>query len=174
MNFLVVGGDAVIGNAISHYIASTEEDDTFILNTTRRKTSAHVNGIAYLDLMEPERFVIKQQFNLAFLCAGVSGFRECERDLNSWRINVDGVLNIAMRLIVVNKTFVVYPSTQAVEWWTWSNYARQRAQVEAVLLATWRAAIVRVGRVTEQNKAACAKALVQIGLTFQPGVYQWP
>jgi len=171
MNILVVGGDGLIGKAVSDYIVKTEEELGVIVTTTRRKTSVPCSTIAYLDLLKPEDFSIERKFHFAFLCAGINGFEACEGNRLSWRANVDGIIDIAMRLIE-DQAFVVYPSTQAVEWSN-SSYARQRAQVEAVLLATREAAIVRIGRVNAQNSWSCGRALMQTALMRKPGVYYW-
>lgn len=172
MNILVVGGDGLIGKAVCKHVTVYEEEVEHFLVTTRRSTSAKCEGIAYLDLLKPQAFSIRTKFHIAFLCAGINGFKQCEGNETAWHTNVDGVLTVAMRLIKECGTFVVYPSTQAVGWSS-SDYARQRAQVEAVLLSTWNAAIIRVGRVGAHNCRDCAKALYMTGLRFQAGIYYW-
>lgn len=172
MNCLIVGGDGLIGQSVAQHLTGNEIELERIVSTTRRKTSVQCAGLAFLDLLQPQDFGIDNiGFHLAFLCAGINGFAQCETDQTSWRVNVDGVLNVALRLIKCG-TFVVYPSTQAVEW-SDSSYGRQRAQVEAVLLAVGNAAIIRIGRVHQGNRMACAKQLVETGMLFQPGVYYW-
>lgn len=164
-NILVLGGSGLIGGAVARCA---------LLSST---SSIHVPTRREFDLANPTNFIERLEcYDLAFLCAGINGFKECEKRADSWRVNVDGVLTIALQLIKDDGAFVVYPSTQSVEWGGLSSlpYTRQRAQVEAVLLSTWCAAVVRCGRVTTENAANCAAALYGRGIDRKPGVYQWP
>lgn len=175
LDVLVIGSDGVVGTAIRKEFADHPEFNAHVLATTRRGQRGPDS--VFLNMLEPDAMSFWSQarlcrVELAFMCAGINGFKECEGQPESWRINVDGTLYVALRLIKERGVFVVYPSTQAVEW-LGSAYARQRAQVEAALLATWQAAIVRIGRTTKGNGRACAEALVRHGLRRRPGTYYW-
>lgn len=167
VNVMVIGGNGLIGSAVVAYVQASSAYEKLIVTTRNSKHNP-------LDLAEPHRFGIGDWNGFTcFLCAGITGFETCAvAPRYSWKVNVDGVVNVAMRLIK-RGTFIVYPSSEAVEWST-GAYASQRRQVEAVLLSTWYAAIVRCGRVTEENKRSCAEALFNRGIEREPGIYRWP
>lgn len=163
---IVVGGDGLIGSAVACLLPEA-------VVTTRRHDVEEASGRMFLDLLSSPPPMV--QFDTAFLCAGINGFRENEGNRQAWRANVDGVLAVAaaIRPLHSEHCFLVYVSTGAVEW-SDASYARQRAHVEAVLLGWRRAAIVRPEKVTKENAAAFAAMLVACGQKRMPGIYHWP
>lgn len=153
----LVVGDGLIGSAICHGIEGA-------LHTSRRE------GGFYLDLLNPPGAL--PQADVAYLCAGVNGFKQCEGNCKAWRTNVDGVLSVAKTL---NRqgSFLVYISTAAVEW-SGEMYARQRAMVEIGLNTMCDPAIIRPEKVTADNAAEFAAFVVAIGSGHRPGVHHWP
>lgn len=158
---LIVGGDGLLGSACGEVL--NWKYKTIKTERTSRRNGRHIQYD--LEWGDPD---VLPPADVVFLCAAITGFRECEGNRRAWQVNVDGVLRVALRY-----PFCVYPSTQAVEW-SANQYARQAAQVEAVLLATRSAAIVRCGRVTSDTALQCAAKLVHCGLDKTPGIYHWP
>lgn len=160
---LIVGGDSCIGTALYIELVTLGID---LIATTRRTDKPQRR---YLDLA-------KQLGDLplcdtAFLCAGIKGFKECERDPMAWRVNVDGMLAVGRRLMK-RDTFVVYVSTDAVEWSS-NAYARQRAMVELGLQSIGEPAIMRCERFDERTARQLAQAMIAVGETQQAGVHHW-
>jgi dTDP-4-dehydrorhamnose reductase len=165
MRALVVGGDGLIGAAVADVM---RQRGFAVVATTRR---GHVGGEwHWFDLMVP-RFPLPAA-DVAVLCAGIAGFRECEGYSKSWRINVDGVL-AAGRHLLDRGTFVVYVSSTAVEW-SDCAYARQRATVEVGLQAVEDLAIVRAEKVTAGNVSTFARWVAELADRRLPGVHHWP
>lgn len=156
----IVGGDGLIGGAVAHALNGKS-----IASTRRDKP-----GAIFLDLLNPPETL--PQADVAYLCAGVNGFKQCEGNCNAWRTNVDGVLAVAKTL---NRqgSFLVYISTAAVEW-SAEMYARQRAMVEIGLNALCDPAIIRPEKVTADNAAEFAAFVIAIGSGHRAGIHHWP
>jgi len=161
---LIVGGDSCIGTALYIELVTLGID---IVSTTRRVVSSPRRKV--LDLTQPIGDL--PLCDTAFLCAGIKGFKECERDPMAWRVNVDGMLAVGRRLMR-RDTFVVYVSTDAVEW-SWDAYARQRAMVELGLQSIGEPAIMRCEKFDERTAPRLAQAMIAIGETQQAGVHHW-
>ncbi len=156
---LVVGGDGLIGGALKSFF----EPD--VIATSRRQNDS---SSVFLDLMLPPDQLMTA--DVAYFCAGVNGIRENEGNAIAWRTNVDGTIAV---IKLVPEAFVVYLSSNAVEW-SDTSYARQRGAVELFLQTRGRAAIVRVQKVTKDNVAQFVLFLVKIGQKQRDGVYHWP
>lgn len=172
MRALVVGGDGLIGAAVAK---ACREHGLAVVATTRRP--GEINSLArpYLDLERPPRHL--PACDVAFLCAGIKGFRECEGNAQSWRVNVDGVLAVGRRLLrQMDVPFIVYVSTSAVEWLD-TAYARQRAMVEGGLLAMSDAndqvAIVRADKFTAETAPELAHRMIEIAHARADGIHHW-
>lgn len=163
---LVVGGDGLIGKAVLARLCAAGLP---AVATTRRAIPDDKWAWLRLDLTEPASEL--PAADVAYLCAGIKGFRECEGVAETWRVNVDGMVAVGKQLLRQG-AFVVYVSTDAVDW-SPSSYARQRAQVEAVLQGCGDPAIVRCGRVTSETAPGLAAVLIEIGTQRRAGVHRW-
>ncbi len=171
MKIMVVGGDGLIGGAVSAQLMWQHKEGDDLIMTTRKPGRANGKDILYLDLVTPP-MELPKGVDLVFLCAGINGFRECAISL-SWRTNVDGVLEVAERLSADLDAFVVYISTSAVEW-SCEPYALQRQAVEQGLRAVcYRRAIIRPEKVLHANVIDFAKYVVDIGLSQRAGLHHW-
>ncbi len=173
MKILVVG-DGLIGSTIkAKLLWQRMECGDELISTTRKPGRANGKSVLYLDLAKPP-MELPKDLGLVFLCAGINGFRECAISL-SWRTNVDGVLDVAERLLLFGgpTVFVVYISTSAVEW-SDDPYARQRWAVEQGLRAfCYRRAVIRPEKVTPENSNGFAQYAVDIGLNQRAGLHRW-
>ena len=68
--------------------------------------------------------------------------------------------------------FVVYVSSDAVEWCGATAYARQKAQVESYIQAI-DGAVIRPTRVTPALVGDLARLMVDVGLNRKQGVHRW-
>lgn len=163
MKSLIVGGDSCIGIALAGVLPGAVR--------TTRKPSFTLNPI-YFDLSTPRTLPADVlRLDTAFLCAGIKGFKECERDPLSWRVNVDGILAMGKQLMRAG-VFVVYVSTDAVEW-SDSAYARQKAHAELGLQAFGDPAIVRCQRFDAATAPRLAAYMIEIAQARKPGIYHW-
>lgn len=185
---LVIGGDGLIGGAIATELIRGGAE---VLATSRRCDG---DALHFLDLLTvPAQLPdLMMHSRVAYLCAGVNGFAQCEGNRESWRVNVDGVIRVAERLhgaanawlrrwpptsgywVPLDLPFLVYVSSDAVEW-SGNAYARQRATAETALrgIAGDRLAILRAGKVTATTVQSFAKFAISIGCGGVGRVYQW-
>jgi uncharacterized protein YbjT (DUF2867 family) len=166
MRVLVIGGSGLIGSAVVAELLAHAHD---VLAPSH----------AELDLADPPAHL--PQVDAAVICAGPKGFRPCEAEgaIPSWRVNVDGVLNVALRLMGFPiSTKVVFVSSDAVEW-SDGAYARQKAVVEVALQAAGCSpiiaspTIIRPERVTPETAPSLAVA-ISIAIDAPGGVIHWP
>jgi dTDP-4-dehydrorhamnose reductase len=97
--------------------------------------------------------------DIVYICAGVNGALRCEGSPEAYRTNVDGTIRLVR---AYSSAFVVWISSSTVEWGN-SQYARMKAQVEAVLLNNPNVGIVRAGRVLESNVDDLCTTLLKVG-----------
>jgi len=109
---------------------------------------------------------------LAFLCAGTKGTEACENNRKAFRSDVDGNIRLARHLLLQG-CFVVFVSTDAVEWSN-SAYARNRWYVELAIGGLPNVAIFRPGKFDSSNVAEVAKACAEVGLNRIAGLTRWP
>ena len=153
---LVVGADGYIGSHLIKMIPTA-------MGTTRGHAIYH-----HLDLLNPE---VIPQAEIAYICAGVNGFQACEGNVLSYRTNVDGTLKVA-REITKGGGFVVWISSCSVEW-AHSAYSLQKSLVEIALQMIPQTAIVRAGRVVNQNVESLCKLMVEVGRGKKEGIHLW-
>lgn len=112
-------------------------------------------------------------YDVAFLCAGTKGFAENEGNRESFRSDVDGNIRLARHLLRQG-TFVVFVSTDAVEWALHTAYARNRFMVELAIGNERNVAIFRPSKFTEATVAEVAIACASVGLQRKEGLTRWP
>lgn len=105
---LIIGGDGLIGN---HLRSALEADNGIVYATSRRK---HSNDI-YFDLsVSDPRSVIFPSVDTVFICAGMTGFKDCQDNIQLARkINIDLPRKLAERFSS-DGAQVIYLSTSAV------------------------------------------------------------
>ena len=111
----------------------------------------------------------------AYICAGVSGFEECEGNAQAYRVNVDGTLQVARTLIHRLQMFVVFISSRSIEWELRSAYSMHKALVEIALMSMGPHAIVRpTCKITSENVAEFCVKLAHIGTEKLEGIHRIP
>lgn len=154
---LIIGGDGLVGSALRAVFAGAA-----------RHTSRRDSGI-YFDLSKCDPKILPAA-DIVFLVAAMPGYAVCEGDRRSWRVNVDAQIALARRY---SESFVVFVSSDAVEHSGHTMLARQKSQVEACLALSPKAAIVRPGRLTQDNVREFAGFLASVGTAREPGLYRW-
>jgi nucleoside-diphosphate-sugar epimerase len=165
---LVIGGNGLIGTALCDELARRNNDH---LATTRRTDDP--NKLLFV-LGKDDPYLLPQA-SVVYLVAARPGFSACEGDAESWVVNVDAQIAIARRFIRHNPSrvaFIVYVSSDAVEWCGGTAYARQKAQVEAYIQSI-DGAIIRPTRVTPVTVKAVAGLMIDVGIARTSGVHRW-
>ena len=159
---LIVGGDGVIGSALNKCLLA----EGYQVTCSTRRHGDHCGTSVYLDLQEPASFatIKNRHFDAAVICGAITSIQECEQNPAQTRqVNVDGTLAIADLLaesgshLLFLSTNLVFdggkPTTQASETRNpLTEYGRQKASVEeALLAASHKAAIIRLGKVLPRN-----------------------
>jgi len=159
---LIVGGDGQIGSALQ---ARLTAEGLAAVATTRRRERA-VGERIFLDLAADLReWQPPPGVTLAYLCAAVTSLEQCRQDpAGTRRINVDALRVIGEKLLA-GGAFVVFPSTNLVfdgsvpfpgpsdPVCPTTEYGRQKADLERVLLAHDQAAVVRLTKVLSPQMA---------------------
>ena len=112
-------------------------------------------------------------FESAYLCAGTKGYAENEGNRESFRADVDGNISLAKMLLRAG-SFVVFISTDGVEWGAHTAYARNRLLVELALVMQPNVAIVRPAKFSKETVGPLADLCVRIGSKKIDGVHYWP
>lgn len=108
----------------------------------------------------------------AILCAGTKGFAENEGNRESFKADVDG--NIAIiRHLLRHGVFVVFVSTDAVEWGGHTAYARNRLLVEQALWLKPNTAVVRPAKFDASNVGSLADLCVRVAKFRKEGLHCW-
>lgn len=164
---LVMGGTGLLGNAIIRRLPNH---------------SCYVPSRAEFDLKdEPQSWEFfdysthvpeVRKCEVAYLCAGTKGFQECEGDRGIFHADVDGNIRLIRSLLKAD-VFVVFVSTDAVEFLANTSYARNRLLVEQALWMKDGCAVVRPSRFNEHTVSAFAEFCVDIGENKKEGVHCW-
>lgn len=165
IDHLVIGGNGLIGTALCEELE--RRNLTFICTTRRSSESLGPKFMFRLGHDEPAEL---PDAGIVYLVAATPGFAACEGNAESWVVNVDAQIAIARRFKAT--AFIVYVSSDSVEWGGVTAYARQKAQVEAYIQAI-DGAIVRPSRVVPAMAPDFAKLMVDVGLRRQQGVTRW-
>ena len=105
---LVIGGDGLVGGEI---VLALRGSGHAVRATSRRPRPDALP----LDLADPDvRFVQRERHACAFVCAGITNMRECERAPGeARRVNVEGTLKV-MRALAAAGTHLVFLSSGQV------------------------------------------------------------
>lgn len=163
MKTLVVGGDGMIGSAITRELRKKGHDVT---PTSRRDPLPE--GSMRLNL---EDFTYLPLFEVVYLVAAVHTFQGCEGNASAYRINVDAPCEIARRAVKAGG-FPVFVSSDCVEWCGGTAYARHKSLVEMVM-HTLGGAIIRPSKVTPDRLDSLVELMRRVGEMREPGVYRW-
>lgn len=110
--------------------------------------------------------------DILFLCAGTRGYAQCEGNQKAFRADVDG--NIALAKFALRRgAFVVFVSTDGVEWGAHTAYARNRLLVEMALIMQPNVAIVRPGKFAADTVQTLAELCVKVGAERREGLHYW-
>ena len=157
--YLVIGGDGLIGGALAHTLREYGND---CVRTSRRPNAGRERCVLKFDATIDDPADIPGDFNIAYLCAALTGFSACaDSPVASRQVNVERTAAIAAAL-AQNGTFVVLPSTNAVFSQSTlctdeacqpepdTEYGRQKYEAEQAVVSAAgaaRAAIVRLTKV---------------------------
>ncbi len=159
--YLIVGVDGLIGRALREHLRELRRE---VVCTTRREGNAR-DGAVYLDIADAvEDWDCPDGIDVAVICASVSNLRECkENPVESARVNVEGVVEVAHRL-AARGVFIVFLSSSQVFDGTSplrkadearcpvTEYGRQKAAAECRIEELGeRAAIVRMTKIVDSS-----------------------
>jgi nucleoside-diphosphate-sugar epimerase len=162
MKAIVIGGDGFIGSRLAAMLAEHGHEVT---RTSRRTDD---EGAIYLDMLDPGYL---PECDVAFICAAVTRFIDCEQQPESYRVNVDAPVAIADAL-EARRSLVVYLSSEAVEKALHTAYGLQKALTEAALAGIGNAIVARLGKTTEENVGGVCEALINLAAAGKPGRYR--
>lgn len=151
---LVTGGSGVLGSAL---VAKLGE-------------RAHAPMRAELNLLQQWHPV--QHYNGAFLCAGTKGYKECEGNTEAFAADVDGNIRL-IRTLRKTGTFIVFISTDAVDWAANTAYARNRLLVEQALWLEPNCAVVRPRKFDVNTAPELADFCINVFTGSMEGVHTW-
>ena len=106
--------------------------------------------------------VFTKHYDVVYIVAAKTKFRDCELDEDAYQVNVDGPIRLGAYF---NSSFIVYISSEAAEW-SRTSYGIQKSHAELGLLAVVgyeRLAIVRPTKITQDRLASLVEFLVKIG-----------
>jgi dTDP-4-dehydrorhamnose reductase len=174
---LVVGGDGLVGAEI---VAALRGLGHAVRATSRR---SRPDALA-LDLAEPDlRFIQRERYAAAFICAGITNMRACEQAPDATRrVNVEGTLKL-MRALAAAGTHLVFLSSGQVfdgevprpaETATRrpkNLYGRQKLEVEnAILREALPAAILRITKILTRSPVGMFRAWHEALCAGRPAV----
>ena len=110
--------------------------------------------------------------SLAYLCGGTKGWAENEGRRDIFRYDVDGNIRLARNLLKQG-AFVVFISTDGVEWGANLAYGRNRLLVEMALIMQPNTAIVRPSKFDASSVASLADLCVDVGKNKREGLHYW-
>lgn len=154
---LVIGIDGILGSAIFERV----EDRC---GPTRGTFDLAMPHLDYPGRKPP---------TAAYLCAGTKGYAECEGNRKAFRADVDGNIRVARQLLREG-SFVVFISTDGVEWGAHTAYARNRLLVEMALIMQPNVAIVRPAKFSKETVGPLADLCVEVGTDKKEGLHYWP
>ena len=132
--------------------------------TSRRFPSNY----AYFDMLTPD-FGLLAPYDVIYLCAAHNGSKSCEGNQDSWRVNVDSPIDIALNC---KSSFIVWFSSLSIEWLD-GAYQRQKRQTEAVLRLMPNVSIIRPGRILNSNVEELVDLVLLVSRSKTKGVTRW-
>lgn len=164
---LVIGGDGFIGSAVC---AELERRQCEFIETTRRDSQALGAQFFFrLGIDDPHELPAAEA---VYLIAAMPKFQDCEGNPTAWLVNVDAQIAIARTARAKSGAFIVFISSDCVEWCGSTAMARQKAQVES-FIQTIDGAIIRPTRVAPALVGDLAREIVRVGLDRKPGLVRW-
>jgi nucleoside-diphosphate-sugar epimerase len=135
LDTLIIGGDGVIGRALSDYLWRRDHDvrlgrgDVW---ATTRKRPIEKPGYIPFDLRWPCALPLAKR---VIFCTGVNGFKACEEDPLSRAVNVTFLLRTAEEIVGSSPaTRLVYLSSSAAETHPETKYGTHKREAEFGIL----------------------------------------
>jgi len=150
---LIIGASGILGSAIRKRLPTSYAPDRSMYDLTD----------------DPS---VLPDVAVAYLCAGTKGYRECEGNLQAFRADVDGNLRLA-KYLLKRGTFVVFVSTDGVEWGANVAYSRNRLLVEMALVMQPNVAIVRPAKFSADTVGPLADLCISVGEGRKDGLHYW-
>lgn len=167
MRHLIVGGHGLLGTALRRLCEEACGLD--YAYTERRPVGADSRRIFY-DLASGNPHELPPA-DVVYLVAAVTSTIRCEDDpRGTWQVNVDAPLALARRY--APDGFIVFISSDAVEFCGRMEYGRQKAHVEAALALHERCSVVRPARFTADNVDRLARFIVSPQV-MHAGLHRW-
>ena len=167
---LLIGGDGLVGTALRAEFIARGLDWSASSRREKFSTTPEWPQRLFLELTEPLPDSLPFA-NVVYLSAACPKFADCEGNALSWVVNVDAPIALARHYAALG-TFVVFISSDAVEWCGMTAYGRQKTMVEA-FMHTIDAAIMRPSRILPANVSHFASEVVELGLSRKAGVTRW-
>ena len=124
-----------------------------------------------MDIGDPAQIAKLPAADLVYLVAAIPSFVHCEADpRGTWRVNADAPVALAR---YYRSAFVVFVSSDAVEFCGKTEYGRQKAYVESILLAWDHVAVVRPTRISREVAPKVADYMLGVAMNRRPGLYRW-
>lgn len=173
MKALVIGGDAKLGVALRNILMIEDHGKHSVLYTTRRKIGRYSidAGAIGLDMLHPNWSALGDAISRVtniYIIAAVTKVVDCESDPNTWRVNADFPVALAIGSRYSGKErasdppHVTFMSSDAVERAPNLVYSRQKAYAETVVLQN-SGCVIRSARITDDNITDLCDALIQFG-----------
>ena len=159
MKSLIVGGDSFLGRNLFARIGGEY--------TSRR---AGAKNYFYMGTTDPAEL---PQADVIYLVGGITKFKECEIDPQSYHVNVDAQLEIAA---THKDAHIVYVSSETAEWPNQTAYGSQKRACELGLMAICgysRLSLVRPTRITANDVDQLCTLLIGVGLGRKTGLHRW-
>ncbi len=157
LRVLVVGGTSYIGSALVSALRSRRIETDY---TTRES----------VNLLHPIK--ILPIYDVAYICAAITKFVDCETNPDAFRVNVDAPREIAECLLPAR---IIFLSSEAVERALHTNYGMHKALAEINLRTVCKPIIVRLSKVSEERLDDCTDFLADLATAGEEGkCYHWP
>jgi len=106
---LIIGGNSFIGRHVAQKLILSN----FTVDLTSKRTSDR-NNFMFFDLAQPNYIFLENNYNVAIICAGMSGLSQCQQNQSAaWRINFENTIELTRNLMSKN-IFTILLSTSSV------------------------------------------------------------